>query len=204
MVGKEPREGVDFFPLLVDYEERLYAAGKISGSRWVKREGRPSENAILTARLIDRPLRPLFPKTFRNDVQVIVTILAFDGQNDPDVLAIVAASTALLQTNAPFTGPIAAARVGLVDGEFVLNPTRDQMEKSTLDLVVAGTPDRVMMLEAGMSEIEESKIEEAIQFAQASFGPLIDLQHEAAAATKRPPAQPLPSITTTLMMCLSR
>ncbi|MEK7461364.1 MAG: polyribonucleotide nucleotidyltransferase, partial [Patescibacteria group bacterium] len=198
VVGKEPREGVDFFPLLVDYEERLYAAGKISGSRWVKREGRPSENAILTARLIDRPLRPLFPKTFRNDVQVIVTILAFDGQNDPDVLAIVAASTALLQTNAPFTGPIAAARVGLVDGEFVLNPTRDQMEKSTLDLVVAGTPDRVMMLEAGMSEIEESKIEEAIQFAQASFGPLIDLQHEVAAATKRPPAQPLAKpITTT-------
>ena len=110
VVGKEPRDGVDFFPLLVDYEERLYAAGKISGSRWVKREGRPSENAILSARLIDRPLRPLFPKTYRNDVQIIVTILAFDGQNDPDVLAIVAASTALSQSHAPFLGPIAAAR----------------------------------------------------------------------------------------------
>lgn len=185
VVGKEPRDGVDFFPLLVDYEERLYAAGKISGSRWVKREGRPSENAILTARLIDRPLRPLFPKSYRNDVQVIVTVLVFDGQNDPDVISILAASAALMQTTAPFKGPIVAARVGLVKDAFVLNPTRDQMKDSTLDLVVAGTPDRVMMLEAGCAEIPEAKVEAAIAFAQSHFGPLIDLQKDVTTAVKK-------------------
>lgn len=185
VVGKEPREGVDFFPLLVDYEERLYAAGKISGSRWIKREGRPSENAILTARLIDRPLRPLFPKTYRNDVQIIVTVLAFDGQNDPDIISIIAASTALGQTEAPFAGPIAAARVGLINGEFVLNPTRDQLRESTLDLVVAGTPDRVMMLEAGMDQIPEEKVEAAIAFAQSHFGAILELQRDVATATKK-------------------
>lgn len=185
VVGKEPRDGVDFFPLLVDYEERLYAAGKISGSRWVKREGRPSENAILTARLIDRPIRPLFPKSYRNDVQVIVTVLAFDGQNDPDVISIIAASAAILQTTAPFNGPIAAARVGLVNGEFVLNPTRDQMAESTMDLVVAGTAERVMMLEAGMQEIPEAKVEEAIAFAQTHFAGMITLQKEVAEVTRK-------------------
>ncbi len=193
VVGKAPRDGIDFFPLLVDYEERLYAAGKISGSRFMKREGRPSENAVLTARLIDRPLRPLFPKTYRNDVQVIVTVLAFDGQNDPDVLSIVAASTALCQTQAPFAGPIAAARVGMIDGTFILNPTRDQMETSTMDLVVAGTPERVMMLEAGMEHISEETVEEAIAFAQANFAPLVDLQREVAEKNRRPKSdQPTP------------
>lgn len=185
VVGKEPRDGVDFFPLLVDYEERLYAAGKISGSRWVKREGRPSENAILTARLIDRPIRPLFPKQYRNDVQVIVTVLAFDGQNDPDVVSIVAASAALLQTHAPFNGPIAAARVGMVNGEFILNPTRDQMAQSTMDLVVAGSTDRVMMLEAGMLEVPEEQVEAAILFAQKHFGALLTLQKDVAEATRK-------------------
>lgn len=197
VIGKTPREGVDFFPLLVDYEERLYAAGKISGSRFIKREGRPTENAVLTARLIDRPLRPLFPKTFRNDVQVIVTVLAFDGQNDPDVLSIVAASTALHQTHAPFAGPIAAARVGMVDGKFILNPTREQMLSSTLDLVVAGTPERVMMLEAGMQQISEEVVEEAIAFAQANFQPLLDLQREVAEKTRKPKTiMPAPPATT--------
>lgn len=197
VVGKEPREGVDFFPLMVDYEERLYAAGKISGSRWVKREGRPSENAVLTARLIDRPIRPLFPKTYRNDVQVIVTVLSFDGQNDPDVVSIVAASTALMQTHAPYMGPIAAARVGYIDGEFVLNPTVDQKEQSSLDLVVAGTPDRVMMLEAGADQVDEATVEAAIAFAQAQFGSLIDMQHEVAQQTRKAvPALPTaPSVS---------
>lgn len=194
VVGKEPRDGVDFFPLMVDYEERLYAAGKISGSRWIKREGRPSENAVLTARLIDRPIRPLFPKTYRNDVQVIVTVLAFDGQNDPDVISIVAASTALMQTRAPFAGPIAAARVGLIDGEFILNPTMDQKEHSRLDLVVAGTADRVMMLEAGADQVDEATIEAAIEFAQSHFGDLLSMQHEVAAVARKPsielPAEP--------------
>ncbi len=195
VVGKEPRDGVDFFPLMVDYEERLYAAGKISGSRWVKREGRPSENAILTARLIDRPIRPLFPKTFRNDVQVIITILSFDGQNDPDIVSINAASIALMQTNAPYAGPIAAARVGLIDGEFVLNPTVDQKAQSQLDLVVAGTADRVMMLEAGANEVDEATMEKAIEFAQSHFGEIITLQHELAAATRKP-ASVVPATTT--------
>lgn len=187
VIGKEPREGVDFFPLLVDYEERLYAAGKISGSRWVKREGRPSENAILTARLIDRPIRPLFPKTYRRDVQIIVTILAYDGVHDPDVLSINAASAALLLTHAPFGGPIAAARVGRLDDQFVLNPTVSQQAASDLDLVVVGTPDRVMMLEAGAKQLPEELIEEAIAFAQGQFGEILALQHELADAVRKEP-----------------
>lgn len=185
VIGKEPREGVDFFPLLVDYEERLYAAGKISGSRWVKREGRPSENAILTARLIDRPIRPLFPKTYRRDVQIIVTILAYDGEHDPDVLSINAASAALRLTQAPFQGPIAAARVGRIDGQFVLNPTISQQATSDLDLVVAGTPDRVMMLEAGIKQLPEELIEEAIEFAQGHFAEILALQEEVKQAAQK-------------------
>ncbi|MBI3495608.1 polyribonucleotide nucleotidyltransferase, partial [Candidatus Berkelbacteria bacterium] len=153
VIGKQPREGVDFFPLMVDYEERLYAAGKISGSRFIKREGRPSDRAILTARLVDRPIRPLFPKEFRNDVQVIITVLSYDSEHQPDIIAINAASAALMLSGAPFAGPVGAARVGLIDGALVVNPSDSQMEKSSLNIVVAGTADKVMMLEAGASEV---------------------------------------------------
>lgn len=178
VTANEPREGVDFFPLLVDYEERLYAAGKISGSRFIKREGRPSDNAILSARLIDRPLRPLFPKSYRNDIQVVVTVLSYDDVHSPDTIAIIAASAALMQTSAPFEGPIGAARVGFINSELVLNPTEQELENSTLDLVVAGTKDTVMMLEAGANEISEEKMLEAIEFTLQGLQPTIAIQEE--------------------------
>ena len=184
VVSPEPREDVDFFPLLIDYEERLYAAGKISGSRFIKREGRPSDAAILACRLIDRPIRPLFPKGFKNDVQVVITILSYDNENDPDVISIIAASAALLQAAAPFEGPISAVRVGLVDGKFLANPTETEMEKSTLDLVVAGTKEKVMMLEAGASEIDEKTMSEAIKFGHEALQPGLDVQKELAKETK--------------------
>ncbi|MBC7342563.1 MAG: polyribonucleotide nucleotidyltransferase [Clostridia bacterium] len=159
--SSEPREGIDFFPLTVDYEERHYAVGKIPGG-FIKREGRPSEKAILSARLIDRPIRPLFPKGYRNDVHVVVTVLAVDQDNPPDILALTAASAALTISDIPFAEPIGGVLVGLVDGEIVINPTLAQSEKSQLHLVVAGTHDAVMMVEAGAKEVGESKMLEAI------------------------------------------
>jgi polyribonucleotide nucleotidyltransferase len=140
-----PREGVDFLPLTVDYEERLYAAGKIPGG-FFKREGRPSQDAILTSRLTDRPLRPLFPHGFRNEVQVVVAVLSTDQENVPDMLSIIGASAALGISDIPFGGPISAVRIGYIDGEFVLNPTFTQLLESKLDLVVAGTEETVIML----------------------------------------------------------
>ncbi|EKD57035.1 MAG: hypothetical protein ACD_58C00017G0001 [uncultured bacterium] len=189
VVSKEAREGVDFFPLLVDYEERLYAAGKISGSRFIKREGRPSEAATLACRLIDRPLRPLFPKDYRNDVQVVITTLSYDSENDPDVIGIVAASAALMQTHAPFEGPVGAVRVGMDEtGKFIVNPTSAELDKSQLDLVVAGTKDKVMMIEAGANEVSEEKMFEAIEFAhnqmQASIKIQMDLVKREAVVTQ--------------------
>ena len=178
VTAKTEREGIDYFPLMVDYEERLYAAGKISGSRFIKREGRPSEEAVLTARLVDRPLRPLFDKNFRRDVQVIITVLSVDGENDPDILAIIAASTALMMAGtAPFAGPVGACRIGYIDGVLVANPTQTQMESSSLDLVVAGTKDRIMMVEAGASEVPEATVLEAMHLAQASMQEVINLQN---------------------------
>ena len=179
VVSPEPREGVDFFPLLIDYEERLYAAGKISGSRFIKREGRPSDRAILNCRLIDRPLRPLFPKNFRNDIQVVITILSFDPNCDPDVISISAASAALIQAGAPFDGPVAAIRVGLDENDnFILNPSDKQLKTSKLDLVVAGTKNKVMMLEASANEVTEERILEAIEWGQEQLQPLIKVQEE--------------------------
>ncbi|MCX6810418.1 MAG: polyribonucleotide nucleotidyltransferase [Candidatus Berkelbacteria bacterium] len=178
VVSDETREGVDFFPLLVDYEERLYAAGKISGSRFIKREGRPSDAAILACRMIDRPIRPLFPKNFRNDVQVIITVLSYDGENDPDIMGMIAASAALSQTKAPFNGPIGAIKIGLVDGKLVANPTIDQIEASDLNLTIAATKDKVMMIEAEASEVPEEKIIEAIELAKKSILPLIEIQEK--------------------------
>ncbi len=176
VMSQEVREGIDFFPLLVEYEERLYAAGKISGSRFIKREGRPSEQAVLTSRLIDRSLRPLFSKSERRDVQVIVTVLSVDQENDPDIISIIAASAALMISHAPFRGAVGAARVGLVEGEFVLNPTKDLMDKSSLDLVVAGTAHKALMIEAGADQVPEEMILKAITFAQEQMQPSLKLQ----------------------------
>lgn len=161
--AKEPKDGVDFFPLTVDYEEKLYAAGKIPGG-FLKREGKASEKAILCSRLIDRPIRPLFPKGYRNDVQVVATVLSVDMDNTPDVLAMVGASAALHLSQIPFMGPIAGVVVGLVDGEFVINPNQEQEEKSIMHLTVAGTADAVMMVEAGAKEVPEMTILDAIMF----------------------------------------
>ncbi|MFY9484551.1 MAG: polyribonucleotide nucleotidyltransferase [Patescibacteria group bacterium] len=183
VVGKQPREGVDFFPLMVDYEERLYAAGKISGSRFIKREGRPSDRAILTARLIDRPLRPLFPKELRKDVQVIITVLSYDSEHQPDIMAINAASAALMLSGAPFNGPVGGARVGLIDGKLVVNATDSQMEASKLNIVVAGTADKVMMLEADASEIPEATVLEAIELAHKTIAEACRVQTKLAEGT---------------------
>ncbi len=180
-----PREGVDFLPLTVDYEERLYAAGKIPGS-WFRREGRPSAEAILSARLIDRPLRPLFPKGFRHEVQIIVTVLSADQENDPDMLAIVGSSAALSISDIPFQGPVAAVRVGYLDGHFVINPTFAQLKDSALDLVVAGTREAVVMVEAGARQVSEEIVLEAVRRGQEANLQLIGLQEEMVVQVGRP------------------
>lgn len=173
----EPREGVDFFPLTVDYEEKMYAVGKIPGG-FIKREGRPSNSAILCARLIDRPIRPLFPKGFRNDVQVIATVLSVEQDNPPDIAAMVGASCALCVSDIPFNGPIAGVRVGRVDGEFVINPTVEQREKSDLNLTIAGSHDAVMMVEAGANELPEEVILEAILFGHQEIKKIVEFQQQ--------------------------
>ena len=157
----QPREGVDFFPLSVDYEERLYSVGKIPGG-FLKREGKPSEKAILTSRLIDRPIRPLFPKTFRNDVQVVATVLSVDQDCTPDIVSMIGSSVALSISEIPFNGPTGSVCIGLVDGALVVNPTAEEREKSELHLVVSGTKEAVMMVEAGANEVPESLMLEAI------------------------------------------
>jgi polyribonucleotide nucleotidyltransferase len=177
-VTKNERD-VDYLPLLIDFEEKWYAAGKISGSKFIKREGRPSENAVLTARLIDRSLRPLFDKKSRKDIQIVVTVLSLDEHNDPDILGLIAASSAICKAgSARFDGPVSAVRIGMIDGELVVNPTRIQMETSTLDLVVAGTNERVMMIEAGAHEVTESVMLEAMRLAHTAMQPSIQVQNE--------------------------
>jgi polyribonucleotide nucleotidyltransferase len=185
VASQAPREGVDFFPLTIDFEEKLYAAGKIPGG-FIKREGRPSEHAILSSRLTDRPLRPLFPKGFRNDVQVIINVLSADQENDPDVLGICGASCALSISDIPFNGPVAAVRVGYVNDSFVINPTESELKYSDLDLVVAGTRDAVMMVEAGAQELPEDVMLEAIRRGHEALQPIIDLQERMVAAIGRP------------------
>lgn len=160
---QDPREGIDFFPLLVDYEERMYAIGRIPGS-WFKREGRPTESAILSARLIDRTLRPLFPDGFRNDVQVVTTVLSVDHDNPADIAAMIGASAALAVSDIPFTGPVGAVRVGRIDGELIANPTGDQSQLSDLDLVIGASDEAVIMVEAAASELSEEEILRAIAF----------------------------------------
>ncbi len=175
--SKTIREGIDFFPLVVDYQEMAYAAGKIPGG-FFKREGRPSEKEILTARLIDRPLRPLFPKGFYNDVQIIATVLSADQENDPDVLAICGASAALEISNIPFQGPIAGVRVGRVNGQYVCNPTASQLQQSDINLIVAGSRESVVMVEGGGKEITEDDLLEAIYFGHRSLQAILNLQDE--------------------------
>ena len=160
----QPRDGIDFFPLSVDYEEKLYSVGKIPGG-FLKREGKPSEKAILTSRLIDRPIRPLFPKGFRNDVQVVATVLSVDPDCTPDIVSMIGSSIALSISEIPFNGPTGSVLVGLVDGAFVVNPTAEQREKSSMHLVVSGTKDAIMMVEAGGDEIPDTLMLEAILFA---------------------------------------
>jgi polyribonucleotide nucleotidyltransferase len=178
VVSNMPRDGIDFFPLLIDYEERFYAAGKISGSRFIKREGRASEHATLSARLIDRPIRPLFPKGYRHDVQSVAMVVSADLEFASNIIAMTAVSTALMLSGAPFDGPVAGVRVGLIDGELVAFPTEEQLRDSKLDLTVAGTKDAIMMVEAGANEVDEATMIKAIELAHKSIQPVIKLQEE--------------------------
>ncbi len=177
VLGKK-REGMDFFPLLVDYEERLYAAGKIKGSRWVKREGKATDEAILKGRVIDRSIRPMFPEGMRNDVQVVCTILSLDNVNEPDMLAVNAASAALTISDIPFGGPIAAVRIGKIDNQFVLNPSHEQIEKGQMDLIVSGNAEHIIMVEAGANLVSEEDIVNGIEFAQQYLAELCKAQND--------------------------
>jgi polyribonucleotide nucleotidyltransferase len=179
------REGIDFFPLSVDYEERMYAGGKIPGS-FFRREGRPSTDAILTARLTDRPLRPLFPEGMRNEVQIIMYSLSADAENPLDILAINAASAAIMISDIPWNGPVAAVRVGRVDGQFIANPTFPEIERSELDLRIAGTRDAILMVEAGADEVPEDVMVAALEFGHKAIQPLIDLQLQMRAELGKP------------------
>ncbi|HTJ90253.1 MAG TPA: polyribonucleotide nucleotidyltransferase [Acidocella sp.] len=188
--AKAAKPGVDFFPLTVNYQEKFYAAGRIPGG-FFKREGRPTEKETLISRLIDRPIRPLFPHGFRNEVQVIVTVLSHDLENDPDILALVAASAALTISGIPFFGPVGGARVGYIDGAYVLNPTTSQRESSKLDLVVAGTTEGVLMVESEASELSEEVMLGAVTFGHTSFQPVIQAIIELAEHSAKDP-WPLP------------
>src|SRR5437879_5288299 len=170
---KKPKPGLDFFPLTVNYQEKAFAAGKIPGG-FFKREGRPSEKEILTSRLIDRPIRPLFHESFRNETLVVITTLAHDMENDPDIVALIATSAALTLSGAPFLGPIGAARVGYLDGNYVINPTLEQTEKSDLDLIVAGTTEGVLMVESEAKELAEDVMLKAVMEGHRSFQPVIE------------------------------
>jgi polyribonucleotide nucleotidyltransferase len=186
-VSSQPREGVDFLPLTIDYEERLYAAGKIPGG-WFRREGRPSAEAVLADRLTDRPLRPLFPKGFRNDIQIIITVLSADQENDPDILAIIGAATSLCMSDIPFDTPVSSVRVGHVDGQYVANPTFSQLKESLLDIVVASTKDALVMVEGGAREVPEELILGALTFGHEVNQQVIALEEEVVAAEGKPSA----------------
>src|SRR5689334_7292757 len=164
VASPDPREGIDFFPLTVDYREYTYAGGRIPGG-FIKREGRPSEREILTARQIDRPIRPLFPDYFKNETQVIALVLSADTENDPDVVAINAASCAITLSDIPFGGPVGAVRIGLVNGEMVVNPSYAEMRESQLNIMVVGTKDGIVMIESGAKEVTEDRVVDAIEFA---------------------------------------
>src|SRR4030088_3453647 len=186
---KKPKPGLDFFPLTVNYQEKAFAAGKIPGG-FFKREGRPSEKEVLTSRLIDRPIRPLFAQAFRNETQVVCTVLSHDLENDPDIVALVGASAALTLSGIPFLGPIAGARVGYIDGRYVLNPKLDDIEKTGLDPVVAGTGEGVLMVESEAKELSEDVMLGAVMFGHQHFQPVIQAIIELAEVAAKEPWQP--------------
>jgi polyribonucleotide nucleotidyltransferase len=186
VAARSEKPGIDFFPLTVNYQEKTYAAGKIPGG-YFKREGRPTEKETLVSRLIDRPIRPLFPEGFRNETQVIATVLSYDLENDSDIVALIGASAALTISGIPFMGPVGGARVGFIDGEFVLNPTQEQMKTSDLDLVVAGTSDAVLMVESEAKELSEEQMLGAVMFGHAGFQPVIDAIIRLAERSSREP-----------------
>jgi len=175
VMSHDKREGLPFFPLMVDYEEKLYAAGHIKGSRYIKREGRPTDDAVLVGRFIDRAIRPLFDDRIRNDIQVIITVLSFDGENDPDILGLIGASCALHISDIPWNGPIGALRVSNNDGKLILNPTYAEREESSFDLDIAGTSEKVIMIEARANEAKEDSIQEAFEHGMGNVQPIIDL-----------------------------
>src|SRR4051812_22866032 len=177
VAAKEKKEGLDFFPLTVEYQERQYAAGKIPGS-FFRREGRPTEKEVLSCRIIDRSLRPLFPEGFQNETQVIATVMSYDGQNEPDVLALTGASAALALSDIPFFGYLAGVRVGRIDGQFVANPTLDQRAKSDLDIVIGASDEAISMVEGGAQELPESVIIDALLFGHAEAKRIIAAQKE--------------------------
>lgn len=178
MVSPKVITGMDYFPLSIDYEEKMYAAGKISGSRFIKREGRPSDDSVLIGRLIDRPIRPLWPKGYRHEVQGVATVLSLDPAFRPDAIAMIAMSAAFMLTGAPFEGPVASVRVGMVDGKYIAFAEAEQLDKGKLDLVVAGTKDAIMMVEAGANEASEDEIVAALKFAHDALKPAVTLQEE--------------------------
>lgn len=186
--SEKPREGIDFFPLSVDFEERLYSVGKIPGG-FIKREGRPSEKSILTSRLIDRPIRPLFPKGYRNDVQVVATVMSVDQDHNPDTLAMIGSSIALSISSIPFNGPTGSVSVGLVDGEFIIYPNSEQRAKSAMYLVVSGTKDAIMMVEAGANEVDEATMLKAILFAHEEIKKIVSFIEGIVAEIGKPKAE---------------
>ena len=194
VVAEKGSKDLGFLPLTIEYQERMYAAGRIPGSYFRREIGRPSEKEVLTCRLIDRPLRPLFPDGYSSETQLIATVFSADQEFDPDILAMNGASTALMISNIPFAGPIAAARVGYIDGEYVLNPGKSQLEKSRLNLVVAGTRNAVVMVEGKVGELSEDVVLEAIFFAHAAIQPLIDLQFDLQREVGRPKREVTPPV----------
>lgn len=188
VTSDKKREGIDFIPLTVNYQEMTYAAGKIPGG-FFKREGRPTDHEVLISRFIDRPLRPLFSKGFQNETQIIATVLSADSDNDPSILGMIGASAALSLSGVPFGGPIAGAKVGRIDGEYVLNPTHEELELSDIDLFVAGSEDAIIMVEGSAKEVKEREILEAILFGHQSFKPVIDLQKEMMLASQVKPRE---------------
>src|SRR6185369_7774807 len=185
VAAREPREAIDFFPLTVDYQEKTFAAGKIPGG-FFKREGRPSEKEVLTSRLCDRPLRPLFPDGFRCETQVIATVLSYDKENDADVLALCGASAAIEISDIPFGGPIAGVRVGRIDGTLVLNPTASQLPQCDLQLILAGSRDALVMVEGGAKMVSEDAILDALYFGHRELQPILDMQEELRKALGKP------------------
>jgi polyribonucleotide nucleotidyltransferase len=183
--AKKVNPDVDYFPLSVNYQEKYYAAGKIPGG-YFKREARPTESETLISRLIDRPIRPLFPDEFKNEVQVLPTVISYDKENEADILSIIASSAALAISGMPFLGPVGASRVGFIDGKYVLNPSKEQLKNSKLDLVVAGTKDAVLMVESEANGLTEQEMLNAVKFGHESFVPVIKMIEELAEQCKKP------------------